>query len=209
MGDQRHWDRIYTTTDSTKVGWYQPRPSTCLEFIASAGVAKKDAVIVVGGGASLLLDALLNDGFEDLTVLDISHIALEVARSRLGERSRLITWIHTDVTKFSPSRQFDLWHDRALFHFLTKPADRRKYVAALDRALAPGGQLVIAAFALDGPPKCSGLDVIRYSAASLSETLGRGFELVQTANEIHVTPSDDEQRYVYCRFLKRRSAPVG
>ena len=206
MGNQRHWDRIYTTTDSTKVGWYQSRPSTCLEFVASAGVAKKDAIIVVGGGASLLFDELLNDGFEDLTVLDISRTALEIAQSRLGKRSRLITWIHTDVTQFSPSRQFDLWHDRALFHFLTRPADRKKYVAALDRALAPGGQLVIATFSLEGPPKCSGLDVARYSAASLSETLGRGFEHVQTSNEPHVTPSGNEQHYIHCRFLKRPPA---
>jgi ubiquinone/menaquinone biosynthesis C-methylase UbiE len=209
VGTQRHWDRVYATTDLTKVGWHQSCPSKCLEFIASAGVAKKDAVIVVGGGTSLLLDALLNDGFEDLTVLDISRAALEVARSRLGKRSRLITWIRTDVTQFSPSRQFDLWHDRALFHFLTRPADRKKYVAALDRALAPEGQLVIATFSLDGPPKCSGLDVVRYSAASLSETLGRRFELVQTANETHVTPSGTEQHYLYCRFLKRPSASAG
>lgn len=209
MSTQRHWDRIYTTTDSTRVGWYQHRPSKCLEFIASAGVEKKDAIIAVGGGVSLLFDTLLDNGFEDLTVLDISHAALELARSRLGERSRLVTWIHTDVTQFSPSRQFDLWHDRALFHFLTKPADREKYVAALDRALVPRGQLIMATFSLEGPPKCSGLDVVRYSADSLSETLGSNFELLQTDNETRVTPSGNEQHYLYCRFSKRPSASAG
>jgi len=200
MTIRSHWEGIYETTDPTKVGWYQSLPAISRKLITSAGVGKECAIIDVGGGASLLVDGLLTDGFEKLTVLDISAGALEHARSRLGDRSQLVTWIREDVTRFSPAQRFDLWHDRAVFHFLTDRSDREKYVTVLKRALIPGGHLVIGTFAPDGPPKCSGLDVVRYSAESLGETLGPTFGLVQSASESHVTPSGTEQRYLFCRF---------
>ena len=200
MTTRSHWEGIYETTVPTKVGWYQSHPAMSRKLITSAGVGKECAIIDVGGGASLLIDELLHDGFGDLAGLDISAAALEYARSRLGKRSQLVTWINEDVTRFSPTRRFDLWHDRAVFHFLTERSDRENYVKALKRALAPGGHLVIGTFAPEGPPKCSGLDVVRYSTESLGETLGPTFALVRSASETHVTPSGTEQRYLFCLF---------
>jgi SAM-dependent methyltransferase len=208
MTTRSHWEGIYEKTDPTEVGWYQSDPETSRRLIKSAGAAKECGIIDVGGGASLLVDKLIDDGFTDLTVLDISAAALEHARSRLADRSRLVTWMEEDVTRFSPDRSYDLWHDRAVFHFLTKPSERDKYVSVLKRALAAGGHLVIGTFAMDGPPKCSGLDVARYSAESLGETLGPTFTLARSTGESHFTPSGKEQRYLFCVF-EHRSDTVG
>lgn len=200
MATRSHWERIYQTTDPTKVGWYQPSPEISLRLIASADVGSQGAIIDVGGGASLLVEELLNNGFKNITVLDVSTTALEYARSRLAERSRRITWITEDVTRFSSTRRFDLWHDRACFHFLTDRSDRQGYVNVLKHTVTPGGHVVIGTFAMDGPKKCSGLEVARYSAESLAEALGPDFTLVQIASETHFTPSGTEQRYLFCLF---------
>lgn len=164
----------------------------------------------VGGGASLLVDRLLDQGFTNLTVMDLSGRALALARERLGERARSVRWIEADVRQpvLEPA-SVDLWHDRAVFHFLTTPDDTRAYVEQMSRALRAGGHAVIATFALEGPPKCSGLEVSRYSAATLADTLGPGFELLHSAERTHVTPSDREQRFTYALFRKRERAPVG
>lgn len=158
----------------------------------------------VGGGASLLVDRLLEQGFTNLTVMDVSARALSLARERLGERGRSVRWIEADVRQpvLEPS-SVDLWHDRAVFHFLTTPADQRAYVEQMTRALRAGGHALIATFALEGPPKCSGLEVARYSASTLADTLGAGFELLHSAERTHVTPSNREQRFTYALFRKR------
>lgn len=166
----------------------------------------KDAgVIDVGGGASVLVDFLLDAGFSKLAVLDISAAALEHARRRLGKRADSVEWLEADVTTFQPARQFGLWHDRAVFHFLTDEVDRQKYVQALKRTLTLGGQVVIATFALDGPPKCSGLEVARYDAASICAELGAEFRLVEQASETHTTPWETEQKFGYFRFARKNA----
>jgi SAM-dependent methyltransferase len=197
-----HWESVYRKTDHTEVGWFQPHPRTSLNLIAETGVGQHSSIIDAGGGASRLVDDLLDRGFQDLTVLDISQIALQAARARLGQRADLVTWIEEDIISFAPKRRFDLWHDRAVFHFLTKTADRERYVQAVSRSLSPGGHLVIGVFDLAGPKMCSGLDVTRYSATSLSAAFGDDFELRQAANETHTTPGSEEQEYLFCRFQR-------
>ena len=203
-----HWEKIYGERKPDEVSWHQESPSLSLELIGRARVPKSGAVIDVGGGASRLVDALLDDGFEHVSVLDISARALAYARERLGARAGKVNWIEADVTAFAPAESYDLWHDRAVFHFLTEESDRRKYVEGLLKALKPGGALIAAAFAPDGPEKCSGLPVRRYDANLVRETFGEGFEFVREAAEIHVTPWKTEQRFSYF-LLKRRPLADG
>jgi len=185
-----------------EVSWYQTETKTSWDLIASVGLDKAGRIIDVGGGASILVDRLLNEGFKDLTVLDISSKALGYAKERLGKRAENVTWIESDVTTFTPSNKYDIWHDRAVFHFLTDSEDRKKYVKVMDEALNPGGHLIIASFALDGPPKCSGLDVERYSPEKLSNELGSSFYLIKSVEEAHITPWQAEQKFIYCVFEK-------
>ncbi|MBI5185640.1 MAG: class I SAM-dependent methyltransferase [Nitrospinae bacterium] len=199
-----HWEGIYKTKIPTEVGWYQADPKQSLDLIAAAGIGRTQKIIDIGGGASLLVDKLMEKGFEDVTVLDISPAALNQAKSRLGKNAQKISWIEADITGFEPDRKFDLWHDRAVFHFLTDADDRKKYVKVMNLAVAPGGHLIIATFALDGPPKCSGLEVVRYSPESLAKEIGRNFELKDAVEELHVTPSGMPQKFIYCRFKRRK-----
>jgi SAM-dependent methyltransferase len=201
---KQHWERVYSLKSAQEVSWYQAQPDTSLTMIRRAAAGKTAAVIDIGGGASRLVDCLLKQGCPDLTVLDISGKALEQARDRLGPLASRVAWIEADVTAFEPTRTWDVWHDRAAFHFLTDAADRERYLSVLNRALAAGGQVIIAAFAIDGPQKCSGLDVERYDAAKLAETLGPGFALEESCPEIHLTPAGGEQRFGFHRF--RRNA---
>ena len=198
-----HWERIYSTKPPTEVSWYQPEPSLSLELIAAAGKGLDARVMDVGGGASVLVDRLLDRGCERVTVLDVSATALERAKARLGRRAERVSWLVGDVTELTvPEGAFDIWHDRALFHFLTEPGDRRKYAQAAVRALTPRGHVVIATFAIDGPPKCSGLDVARYSPATLQSELGPAFELRETRTEVHTTPRGVQQPFLYARFQR-------
>lgn len=201
---QSHWDEIYRARDPDEVSWYQARPELSLELIAAANVAKDAAIVDVGGGASNLVDALVAAGYGDLTVMDISEAALERARARLGAAARDIAWIAADVTQWSPPRRYALWHDRAVFHFLVEAEDRSAYVAALERGLAPGGHLIIATFALNGPAQCSGLPVMRYDTKAMARELGADFELVGTQTEDHVTPGGVTQSFLYQHY--RRAA---
>jgi len=171
-------------------------------MIRAAVGDQKPSLIDVGGGASMLVDCLLDQGFRDLTVLDISGRSLDRARQRLGSRAPLVEWIEADVTDYEPRRSWEIWHDRAAFHFLTDAADRKRYVAVLQQALAAGGYAIIAAFALDGPQKCSGLDIVRYDARSLAAELGHGFVLEEERSEVHLTPAGSEQRFGFYRFRK-------
>ncbi len=195
-----HWESIYAKTIPTEVGWYQVEPAVSLELIASTGVGHADKIIDVGGGASVLVDKLLCQGFQDLTVLDVSSKALDYAKERLGSEAEAVKWIEADVTKFELPEKYDLWHDRAVFHFLTEENDRKKYVQNMEEALNPGGHVIIVAFSIDGPLKCSGLNVERYSPEKMKNELGDSFELVKATDEGHMTPGGKEQKYTYCYF---------
>jgi SAM-dependent methyltransferase len=210
MGPKNHWERVYASQDEREAGWYQAEPALSLELIGTVcpppgGTVypPPGRVIDVGGGASVLVDQLLDSGFEHVAVLDISKAALEKAKARLGRRASAVHWIEADITAVAEIGTFDVWHDRAVFHFLTDAADRAKYVALAKRTLPPGGHLIMATFALDGPPTCSGLAVCRYDAASLAAELGDGFSLVRQASEAHVTPRGSTQPFFYGVFRRQ------
>jgi len=202
MNRSDHWNQVYQTKASDDVSWYQSRPAASLKLIEATGVGKDEGIIDVGGGASVLVDFLLDGGFTKLVVLDIAATALQHAQQRLGAKAGNVEWFEADVTAFIPPRQFNLWHDRAVFHFLTDKADRRKYVETLKGALAPEGHVIIATFAVDGPLKCSGLDVARYDASGICEELGGEFRFIEQLNETHITPWNSEQKFSYFRFAR-------
>ena len=197
-----HWQEVYEKKGATAVSWYAPHLERSFELILE--VAPPGAAIIdIGGGASTLVDDLLAAGFHALTVLDISSAALDITRRRLGKRGDNIHWIPADITRVAlPAAAYDVWHDRAAFHFLTEEADRRAYVATLSRCLRDGGHAVIATFAPEGPSRCSGLEVVRYDAASLQAQLGDGFSLTRSLEESHTTPAGIAQRFVFCAFRK-------
>lgn len=199
---QSHWERVYAEKADDAVSWYQASPDASLALIERCGFGPDARVIDVGGGSARVVDALLDRAFGNVTVLDIADKALANARRRLGPRAARAAWIVADVTIWRPTGQFDVWHDRAVFHFLTEGADRAAYRAVLERALAPAGQVVIGTFAPDGPERCSGLPVERYDAASLGRELGPAFRLQETVRDDHVTPKGAVQRFQFCRFLR-------
>ncbi len=204
MGDKSHWEKIYTTKAFDQVSWYQMQPKESLDLIRRTGVNKIAQIIDVGAGASTLVDYLLEDGYKHLTVLDISPSALNRAKTRLGSRAEDVTWIEDDITQHPlPLSYYDVWHDRAVFHFLTDKEDRRKYVAVVKRSLKPGGHIIVASFAPDGPSQCSGLEVMRYSPNSLHYEFGDDFELLGSRNETHQTPFNTQQTFIYCYCRKR------
>jgi trans-aconitate methyltransferase len=197
-----HWQAVYMTKAENEVSWFQENPTTSLRLIADAKASSDSRIIDIGGGASRLVDALLAQGFRSLAVLDISAAALETAKTRLGPRGVDVDWIAADVTKWRPATTYDIWHDRAAFHFLTEAADRDAYIDRLKSAVASGGQVIIGTFALDGPEKCSGLQVERYDAESLADTLGAGFELADNFAEAHRTPWGAIQHFQFSRFRR-------
>ena len=201
MDAKTHWETIYTSKAPSEVSWFQARPLKSMDLIRATGIEKDAPIIDVGGGASTLADSLLDAGYRDITILDISSAALEKAKTRLGARSATMQWIEGDVTTVLLSHyHFDLWHDRAVFHFLTSPEDRKRYLNSLRTALKPGGHVVMATFAIDGPPRCSGLDVIRYSPDTLTKELGHDFSLLSSDQESHQTPFGTAQNFIYCHF---------
>ncbi len=202
MGDRNaHWNGVYSTKHEAQVSWFQEQPGQSLELIRRCGLAAGAAVIDVGGGASRLVDALLDERLT-VSVLDISAAALEQARVRLGDRAAAVEWLVSDITRWQPHRTYDLWHDRAVFHFLTEAADRAAYRARLLAAVPTGGHVVMGTFALDGPERCSGLPVVRYGAHDLAAALGAGFRLTETAQELHKTPGGNTQSFQFCRFSR-------
>lgn len=203
-GRQGHWESVYASKGENQVSWFQETPAISLELIGLAGAVPGSGIIDIGGGASRLVDCLVSRGYEDVTVLDLSAAALAAARSRLGEIAGRATWIAADVTRWEPSRSYDVWHDRAAFHFLTEHADQAAYVVRLRRALRPGGHAIIGTFAPDGPERCSGLLVSRYDSASLAATLGRGFELIDARRHEHVTPWGATQKFQFSTFRRLR-----
>jgi 2-polyprenyl-3-methyl-5-hydroxy-6-metoxy-1,4-benzoquinol methylase len=198
-----HWERVYQKHAPTEVGWYQAYPETSLKLIKNTGVGHDSRIIDVGGGTSKLSEQLLHQGYKELTVLDISSNSIKKAKSQLGEKSCRINWIECDVTRYGFKEQYDVWHDRAVFHFLTKIEDRKGYVNSLDIALKLNGHLIIGTFSLEAPPKCSGLPVVRYSPETLLNELRDNFNLVETLVEDHATPSGVKQNFIFCRFIKR------
>jgi SAM-dependent methyltransferase len=202
VGRRDHWEQVHRSKPATEVSWFQPAPEVSLSLIELAGIGPGSRVIDVGGGTSRLVDHLLDRGFADITILDISPAALDEGRRRLRGRAGAVTWVSADITAQRPDGLFDLWHDRAMFHFLTARGDRRAYVAAMNASLAPGAHILMATFALDGPPRCSGLDVVRYSPDTLRAALGSTLELVTSRSELHRTPSGREQSFVYCLFRR-------
>jgi ubiquinone/menaquinone biosynthesis C-methylase UbiE len=199
MSLKTHWEQIYQTRAPTQVSWYQEHSLQSLQFITHTNIAKTGHIIDVGGGPSALIGDLLRDGYAHITVLDISVAALEAARERLGSLANEVTWLEADVLQTKlPHQEYDLWHDRAVFHFLTKPEDRRLYVNAVKEAVKPGGHVIVATFASDGPERCSGLPVMRYEPESLHNEFGESFELISSANELHHTPFGTEQKFIYC-----------
>lgn len=203
MQSKTHWEHIYTAKSSTEVSWYQPHATLSLGLIKRIGLGLDTAIIDVGGGASTLTDDLVALGYHNLSVLDLSGEALAVARRRLGEKkSGLVQWIEADVTSAPlPERSFDVWHDRAVFHFLTDEADRCAYVDQVMRAVKPGGHVIVATFAPDGPSECSGLPVVQYDAGSLHSEFGPAFKLVEHDEEAHVTPAGRLQHFIYCHCV--------
>lgn len=201
MKSKEHWESIYTTKQATEVSWYKTHLDPSLKVISKLNLTPKSPIIDIGAGASTLVDDLINRKFEDVSVLDISGKALNIAKKRLGRKADKVTWLEADITDVNlPKNHYELWHDRAVFHFLTDAIDRRKYSEVLKSSLKIGGHLIIATFNLNGPSKCSGLDIVRYSPESLLKELGVGFELIESFDEAHQTPFKTIQNFVYCRF---------
>lgn len=199
---QTHWNTVYQTKDPVGVSWHQPDPAFSLALLGECGLAPSDGIIDIGGGASVLVDCLIERGHQDVTVLDIAEAGLAVSKNRLKAQGSAVHWVAADITQWKPARTYQLWHDRAVFHFLTDPADRLAYVDALRAGLAPGGHVLLSTFAPDGPEKCSGLVVARHSAQDLAAALGADFTLLRDMRETHRTPGGSEQRFQWALFRR-------
>jgi len=199
MQAKDHWENVYSTRQTDAVSWFQPHADLSLDLIKATGVDREAGIIDVGGGASTLVDDLIADGYTDLAVLDLSAAALDAARKRLGSQADRVEWIVADITKVELGEQrYDIWHDRAVFHFLTDPADRAAYVQTVLRSVKPGGHVIVATFAEDGPLQCSGLPVMRYRPGELHDQFGEAFTLLKHQKEVHSTPSGAMQQFIYC-----------
>ena len=206
MQSRDHWNRVYTTKTPTGVSWFQEHALQSMALIHQAGLSKDAAIIDVGGGASTLVDDLVAEHYRNVTVLDLSDAALAAAQTRLAERAGDVTWIAGDITQVElPVRAYVVWHDRAVFHFLTSQEDRDAYVRAVLRAVRPGGIVIVATFAEDGPDHCSGLPVMRYSADTLHAEFGAPFTLLRQEREEHHTPGGATQKFIYCMCRKEAS----
>lgn len=199
-----HWDTIYSTKNSDQVSWTQQVPTTSLRLLHSFREPKDSAIIDVGGGDSRLVDFLLDEGYTNITVLDISEEAIKKAQTRLGEKASLVKWIISDVREFNPIQKFDVWHDRATFHFLTTQEEIEKYVELAWRSVKPDGFMAIGTFSEKGPTKCSGLDIRQYSETELENSLGHYFRKIHCITEDHLTPFQTAQNFLFCSF--RRAA---
>lgn len=203
MDREQHWEQVYSTKASDSVSWFQEHAELSLRLIHNTRLSKDAAIIDVGGGASTLVDDLVAESYTDLTVLDLSSSAISVAKQRLGKHAETVNWMIGDITLAEfPVHRFHIWHDRAVFHFLTNPNDRHAYVERVMRSVRPGGHVIIATFAEDGPEQCSGLPVVRYRPESLHAEFGDAFLLVEHKQEVHHTPSGSNQQFVYCYCRK-------
>ncbi len=199
---KKHWENIYQTKQPDEVSWFQPTPETSLSFFEQFNIPKRSKIIDVGGGDSLLVDNLLNRGYEDITVLDISESSLDRAKSRLGNRAAAVKWIVADAATFTPTEIYDFWHDRAAFHFLTREDEIEAYINTVQKSIKPSGILVIGTFSEQGPKKCSGIEIKQYSEASMTDRLKNFFEKIECISVEHKTPFDTIQQFVFCTFRK-------
>ena len=203
MENKNHWEQVYTTKSNDAVSWFQEHAKRSVELITETKVPHSAAIIDVGSGASHLIDDLISQGFNNITALDLSAAALASTKDRLGEKASCVNFIVADITQIElPRHAFDVWHDRAVFHFLTEPEQRRAYVNTVLNAVKPGGHIIMATFAEDGPQKCSGLPVQRYAPHELHAEFGAPFELVHSERETHSTPFGTEQKFIYCYCRK-------
>jgi len=199
LESKNHWEKVYATRNPTSVSWFQEHAECSLSLLGKTGIPKTASIIDVGGGASTLVDDLLAEGYSDVTVLDLSASALSSAKQRLGPLAEKVRWMEADVTEANlPRHRYDVWHDRAVFHFLTEQRQRQAYVRKVHYSVKPGGHVIVATFAEDGPTQCSGLPVMRYSANGLHDQFGESFVLVNHVEEAHHTPSGGIQHFVYC-----------
>ncbi|HLC15943.1 MAG TPA: class I SAM-dependent methyltransferase [Thermodesulfovibrionia bacterium] len=201
---KKHWERVHQTQSPDDLSWYQIYPEISLRLIKSSGAEAQDSIIDVGGGTSKLVDSLLLHGYKKITVLDISGSAIAKAKQRLKEQAQNVTWIEADITTFEPQEKYSLWHDRAVFHFLTDKESRKKYISSMKKSLKTSGHLIVATFSTGGPKKCSGLKVQRYNSETLQREFGENFELLETIEEEHITPGKVKQKFIYCHFLRRQ-----
>jgi hypothetical protein len=200
MSNAEHWDKVYGSKSPAEVSWFEASPTISLELVARAGVRFDAPIIDIGAGASTFVDALLARGYLDVTLLDVAASAFGASRERLVAHAKHVHYVVSDITQWSPTRTYGLWHDRAMFHFLVAPTDRQAYKRALGKALEPGAKAIIATFALDGPERCSGLPVQRYSAMTLAKELGDVLRLVDARPHLHRTPAGATQSFVYGLF---------
>ena len=204
MDRKLHWDNTYASKPPEEVSWFQLEPTISFDLITKESLSTDAAIIDVGGGTSPLSQLLFDAGYKKLTVLDISAIALTHAQDSFGELANKVEWIESDITEFNPPHSYCVWHDRAVFHFLTEAEDRAKYIEILNNSLTVGGYLVLAAFAIGGPDKCSGLDIMQYDLETLSQELGDSYRLLEQRSELHITPDGGEQQFNYFRFIRER-----
>jgi 2-polyprenyl-3-methyl-5-hydroxy-6-metoxy-1,4-benzoquinol methylase len=199
VNTRAHWEKVYTTKAPDQVSWYRPHLETSLALIEKSSSSRNDAIIDVGGGESTLVDDLLARGFQNITVLDVSQIAIDVTRNRLGQLAGRVHWLVGDITQADlQARVYDIWHDRAVFHFLTEPQQWVAYVRQVARSVKPGGYVIVSTFGPQGPTKCSGLDVVRYDSDSLHREFGASFRLIESSEELHNTPFGTRQQFLYC-----------
>jgi len=203
---KEHWEKVYREKSPHEVSWYQADPVLSLSLIGKASLPLDAPVIDVGGGASTLVDNLCERGYSNVSVLDISAAALAHGRNRLAHKGCRVNWFEEDVTRFKAPHRFALWHDRAVFHFLTSQADRDRYVDVLEHSLLPGGHVVMLTFAIGGPTRCSGLDIVQYDADKLGAELGADFELREWGREAHLTPAGRQQDFAWFRFSYTQEA---
>jgi SAM-dependent methyltransferase len=199
---KNHWEKIYQTKESQEVSWYQATPAISLDFLTQFNIPFTARIIDVGGGDSFFVDYLLDQGYQDITVLDISETALAKARKRLGDRAALIKWIVADIADFHPSEKYDFWHDRATFHFLTEEQEIENYIGIVQQSISPKGILVLGTFSENGPQKCSGIEIRQYSETTMTNRLKQFFEKVKCFHVDHRTPFDTVQNFIFCSFRK-------
>ena len=202
---QAHWQNLYQARAERDVSWFEESPAVSLDLVRATGVGLDASIIDIGGGTSRLVDALVAEGFRSVTVLDLSEYALATSRNRLGPRAERANWTVADVTRWQPMQTYDVWHDRAAFHFLTEASDRTTYAECLREAVHPGGHVIIGTFALDGPQQCSGLPVLRHDAASIGAILGPSFKLMEARKHGHHTPGGNVQSFQFSRFRRANS----
>lgn len=204
MEDRKeHWNKVYENKKATEVSWYEPMPETSLNYITECKLEKDAAIIDIGGGDSFLAEFLIGQGFTDITVVDISENALNRAKQRLGEKAEEVKWIVSDAAEFVPERQYDLWHDRAAFHFLTEDRQVESYLKTVKQAVKPGGYVVLGTFSETGPTKCSGIEIKQYSISEMQELFSDGFTTMSCKNIDHTTPSGGTQNFTFCSFRKK------